>query len=535
MKGGSSFIELESTNGLTLPGSLTPDVMSNRSDHSLSKHVPYSLEMEEVPQGRHLGVFSTIILFISRIVGSGIFATSSGIYVDVGGSPFLFFTVWFVAATLAFSGLYVFLELGSLTPRSGGMKVFLEFIYDKPYMFASVVFLLYSIMFGFTILNTIIFGEYVLHAINIQPTDFKVKAIGLAAVYFVTLIHGVNVHAGVKVQNILGGLKLILLFFMILTGFYLFFFLQKINHITPQLSWSTFFVTKLEVTSSKFASAVIKASFSYAGWNSVHTVSSEIRDPVRTFKLAGPLSLLVVSIAYFSINFAYLYNLTYEEISESNNLVGSLLFEKIFGVTFGRKILTFSVALCSGSNIFVVLYTVSRVSFEAFREGFFPFSKMMVSTWPFGTPLPTLLLSCLLTTLIMFTPSGDIYNYIIDLEGYPVQIFTALCAIGVFILRRKHPDVIAPIRSSLVGTFLILLITLYLVISPLCTAQSPNPAGLEHWPSYPIVAIGCLFICVSYWLFMFRILPFVFGYELVCNEIKLGNGLVVREWVKEYT
>ena len=124
-----------------------------------NEDVLFLQDLEDVPQGRHLGLFSTIVLFVARMVGSGIFATSSGIFQDSGRSPFWFFMAWIVAALLSFAGLYVYLELGSLVPRSGGTKPFLEFIYNRPKMMVSVVFLMFSVMFGVTILNILVFGE----------------------------------------------------------------------------------------------------------------------------------------------------------------------------------------------------------------------------------------------------------------------------------------------------------------------------------------------------------------------------------------
>ena len=43
-----------------------------------NEDVLFLQDLEDVPQGRHLGLFSTIVLFVARMVGSGIFATSSG-------------------------------------------------------------------------------------------------------------------------------------------------------------------------------------------------------------------------------------------------------------------------------------------------------------------------------------------------------------------------------------------------------------------------------------------------------------------------
>ncbi|KAK7680965.1 hypothetical protein QCA50_016018 [Cerrena zonata] len=76
-----------------------------RPSTELNGNITYLAELEESPQGRHLGVFSTLVLFISRILGSGFLAVSSGIYEDCGGSPFYFLLAWIIAAILAFSGL----------------------------------------------------------------------------------------------------------------------------------------------------------------------------------------------------------------------------------------------------------------------------------------------------------------------------------------------------------------------------------------------------------------------------------------------
>ena len=73
--------------------------------------VSYLQDLEDLPQGRHLGLFSTIVLFVSRILGSGIFSITSGIYQDCGQSVFLFFSAWFVAGVASF-GDYMFFRNG---------------------------------------------------------------------------------------------------------------------------------------------------------------------------------------------------------------------------------------------------------------------------------------------------------------------------------------------------------------------------------------------------------------------------------------
>lgn len=398
----------------------------------------------------------------------------------------------------------------------------------------SVIFSLFSVMFGFTISNVLVFGEYVLHAVGIEPTDFRTRLTGLTFLYITCAFHGISVHHGVKVQDFMGVMKLLLAGVIVGAGVYVNFFPLSVTHVEYQLNTAEFFPVKSTISVSSFASAVIKGTFAFSGWNSVHTVTNEIIDPVRTLKIAGPLSLTIVTITYVVINVTYLAVIPSDEISSSGQLIGSLLFEKIFGYRFGRQFLTMSAALCTGGNVFVVLYTISRVSQEVFREGFLPYSEFMASNWPWNAPLPTLLLSCALsTTVIGLSPKGDVYNYVVSLESYPQQIFIALCAIGIFILRRKYPGVVASIRSSIIGTLLVILISSYLVITPL-VGKNPNPTGTESWIPYPLLGSMCLLVCALYWLCMFVILPYFGGYSLVTEAVEQKDGLVVKQWKKVF-
>ncbi|KAG5421466.1 MUP3 [Candida metapsilosis] len=515
---------------------LTPEeeVAAEQFTDSSSRHPSSHLQtLEDLPQGRHLGLYSTIILFISRILGSGIFSITSGIYIDCGQSPFLFFLAWVIAAIASFGGLYVFLEMGSLVPRSGGAKVFLEFIYTKPTLLATVAFSIYSVMFGFTISNVLVFGEYFIHALGFATSPWRIRITGLIFLYGAALIHGVSVNHGVRVQNIIGALKLALVGIMVVMGLYVVFLPQSVTGLESHLSLDDFWDVKTTTNVSSFSSAVIKASFAFSGWNSVHTVSNEIKDPIKTFKIAGPVSLAIMAVTYGIINLAYLIVIPDEEIVNSSTLVGSILFEKILGKNLGRHFLTFAIAICAGGNIFVVIYTISRVDQEVFREGYLPFSRFMSSNWPFGAPLRILILSCSITTIIILGfHEGDVYSYMVSLEGYPQQIAIALIAMGVFIIRKRYPELHAPIRAGYFGTIAVLLISIYLVIGPFVSSSSPNPRGLETWPNYGLVGLICVLLCILYWAIMFRVLPWWGNYQLMIEETTLSDGLTVKSWEK---
>ena len=121
--------------------------------------------------GRHLGVFScTMLRYVSslvslssflyqpsvgRIIGTGIFSTPSSILSSVN-SVGASLVLWVFGFVLSFCGLFVWMELGTMIPRSGGEKVYLEAVYKKPKFLATVIYAMNAILLGFTAAGCIV-------------------------------------------------------------------------------------------------------------------------------------------------------------------------------------------------------------------------------------------------------------------------------------------------------------------------------------------------------------------------------------------
>jgi amino acid transporter len=50
---------------------------------------------------------------------------------------------------------------------------------------------------------------------------------------------------------------------------------------------------------------MFKVLYSYSGWQNANYVLNEVKDPVRTIKIAGPLGLGITSGLYIFANIAY--------------------------------------------------------------------------------------------------------------------------------------------------------------------------------------------------------------------------------------
>ena len=82
-----------------------------------------SVENDVIPEtavlGRNLGWSSAYILIMSRVIGSGIFATPGSIARSVG-SVGITLLLWIAGALISWVGLAISLEYGCMLPRSGG-------------------------------------------------------------------------------------------------------------------------------------------------------------------------------------------------------------------------------------------------------------------------------------------------------------------------------------------------------------------------------------------------------------------------------
>lgn len=86
-------------------------------------HSGFQNKLPEAPSHRKaLNWSSAYILVISRVIGSGVFATPGSI-VKSTGSIGLTLLLWLVGTILAACGMAVSMEFGCMLPRSGGDKV----------------------------------------------------------------------------------------------------------------------------------------------------------------------------------------------------------------------------------------------------------------------------------------------------------------------------------------------------------------------------------------------------------------------------
>src|SRR5688572_28907565 len=169
-----------------------------------------------------LGVFTTTMLVVGSVIGSGIFRKPGVMAAEVG-SPTLLLAVWVLAGVITLFGALTNAEISGLIPETGGQYVFFEKMYGSffAYLYGWAVFAV--IQTGSIAALAYVFSEYTTQFIALPEAapslaawsfhlpfigdvlpfkELGVKVLAAAVIVVLTAINYLGVRFGGAVQNI---------------------------------------------------------------------------------------------------------------------------------------------------------------------------------------------------------------------------------------------------------------------------------------------------------------------------------------------
>lgn len=294
--------------------------------------------------------------------------------------------------------------------------------------------------------------------------------------------------------NIIGVFKVITLVFISITGFVVLG--GGVSHIPdPKRNFRNAFEGTTD-NGNNLSSALISIVFSYAGYSNTFNVAAEIKDPVRSVKKWGSLSVILVAILYMFCNIAYFAAVDKDVFAAGGEIAASHFFSTVFGDGGAVKALNFLVLLSAFGNLLVVLIGDCRMIREIGRQGVLPWTPFWVSTKPFGTPFGPYVLKWVVTLImIVGPPAGDAFQFVVNLRSYPEAIFQTAMALGVFLLRRRRKRNSIPRSAFQVWDVLLVfyvLIQIFILVMPWWPPAGGQYAGdVSFWyATHCVVGIG---------------------------------------------
>jgi amino acid transporter len=461
-------------------------------------------------------------------------------------------------AHLNTAALAIFLEYASLFPnRSGGQVAYLEQAYPKPAFFFPVTYAFFTVAFSFSSSNAVVLARYIYRAAGYQASEWANKGLAIASYSFLALICLLSTRWSLRLMNLISAIKLIILLFIVVTGFVVLGGGTKVKD--PKRNFRNSF-DGITNNGNDIVNALVSINFAYSGYYNAFNVANEIRvcvysslsmrkfltklqNPFQSLKRMAPISLVIVFILYVLANVAYFAAVPAAEIRESGELAAALFFEAVFGDKHARG-LPALIAVSAAGNIMAVIIGTTRQVRECARQGMIPWPHVWASTRPFGTPFAPTLLKWVLTVIVIIAlPFGDAFDFLVDLRSYPDSLYIFLMVIGIYYLRYQRKKAGLPPASFQAWHSALILsaaVCLFILIMPW---YPPEESEVSFWyGTYCAVGIGLFVAMALYYVFWIKLLPKWGKYQIrtetlvseydgsVTHKLKRVKNENVEEW-----
>ncbi|WP_158991388.1 APC family permease [Mucilaginibacter sp. L196] len=463
--------------------------------------------MSNTPFKPSLRLIDATMLVAGSMIGSGIFIVSADITRSVGSAGWLIF-VWLVTGFMTLTAALSYGELSAMYPKAGGQYVYLKEAYNP------LVGFLYGWSF-FTVIQTATiaavgvafskFMAYLVPAVSDEHILWKIQTgvnsigqarfftfsaaqlVSMVLIVLLTYVNTRGIKSGKVIQTTFTLTKLLSLFGLIIFGFF------ALKGDIWKANWSNAWNLHALNTSGSFssyttvaalgaiASSMVGSIFSSDSWNNVTFIAGEIKNPKRNIGLSLALGTLIVTVIYIVTNIMYTGVLSLHEIATADkDRVAVAASQHIFGSASTIIIAVLIMISTFGCNNGLIM-AGARVYYSMAKDRLF-FNKAGILNKN-AVPGYGLWIQCLFACI--WGLSGR-YGDLLDMISFVVVVFYMLTIIGIFILRKKHPNAERPYKAFGYPVLPILYIIMGLAFCILLIKFKPN----YTWPGLIITLAG---------------------------------------------
>jgi APA family basic amino acid/polyamine antiporter len=416
-----------------------------------------------------LGLTDATMIVAGSMIGSGIFIVSSDITRYVGSAGWLI-VVWAITGFMTITAAVSYGELSGMYPKAGGQYVYLKeafnplagFLYGWSFFAVIQTATIAAVGVAFSRFTAYLIPAVGEDNILLELGSLSISAAQLLAIImilFLTWTNSKGIQGGKIIQTTFTSAKLLSLFGLIILGFLL------AKHSFWSENWQTgLHAMKLDQDSAgnfikegnwtsiggsalvgAIAAAMVGSIFSSDAWNNVTFIAGEIKNPKRNIGLALFFGTLIVTAIYISANLMYLHVLpltgTDSIAYPEGERVAVAASNQIFG-NAGAMIIAVMIMISTfGCNNGLIL-AGGRVYYTMANDGLF-FKKtgeLNKNAVPEYAMWAQAIVACLLCL------SGR-YGDLLDMVAFVVVLFYALTILGIFILRKKKPEIERPYKA----------------------------------------------------------------------------------------
>jgi amino acid transporter len=384
---------------------------------------------------RTLGLWSSVALVVGITIGSGIFRSPAGIAQKVP-HPSVMLLLWVIGGAVTLCGALSLGELAAALPETGGLYAYLREGWGRLAAFlfgwSELVLIRANALGGIAV----VFGEYLLRSLSIDPVEHYIAARSLsaAAIAFAAAANIRGANIGAFIVGIATWAKFLALAVLSLSAF-----LIGGSHGASIANLTT--GTGAPIAVGSMGLALVSILWAYDGWADLSFASGEVKDPQRNLPRAIILGTVAIIIIYVITNVAYLYVNPVANVAQSR-LVAADTMLALFG-RVGVVLVSMFVMISSFSSLNGSMLASPRVFFAMADDGLF-FERIARVHPRYQTPYVAILLAALLGMALVLSRSFESLTDTFVLAIWP---FYALGVAAIYRLRRQRPDLERPYRA----------------------------------------------------------------------------------------
>lgn len=417
-----------------------------------------------VKMKKELSMIDGVAIIVGIIIGAGIFVSPKGV-LRYSGSIGQALIVWILSGILSMIGALCYAELGTMIPKSGGDYAYIMEAFGPLPAFLYLWVALFILVPTGNAITAITFAQYILQPLwpACDPPYEAVRLLAAVTTCLLTVINCYNVKWVTRVQDIFTATKMFALGIIVIAGIW-HLGAGNVKHFEQPMAGT-------QSEPGYIALAFYSGLFSYSGWNYLNFVTEELKDPYRNLPKAICISMPLVTAVYVVTNIAYFVVLNRDEILASHAVA----------VTFGSKmlgsfaiIMPLFVACSTFGSLNGAIFASSRLFFVGARQGHLPRAIALIDIKRL-TPVPSLVFMCIITlALVVIEDVYVLINYVSFVEA----LFTTISVTGLLWMRYTKPDLMRPIKVSLILPVIFLCICAFLVTFPCYVSPWEVSVGL---------------------------------------------------------
>ena len=384
---------------------------------------------------RTLGLWSSVALVVGITIGSGIFRSPAGIAQRVP-HPTVMLLLWGLGGAITMCGALSLGELAAALPETGGLYAYLREGWGRMPAFlfgwSELVLIRANALGGIAV----VFGEYLLRSLGVDPVDHWVAARCLSggAIAFAAVANVRGANIGAFIVGIATWAKFAALLVLSLSAF-----LLGAGRGATVANLTT--GTGAPLVLGSMGLALVSILWAYDGWADLTFASGEVKDPQRNLPRAIILGTLAIIMIYALTNVAYLYVNPIGTVAQSRLVAADTML-----VLFGRAgvvLVSVFIMISSFSSLNGSMLASPRVFFAMADDGLF-FETIAKVHPRYRTPYVAILLAAVLGIALVLSRSFEALTDTFVLAIWP---FYALGVAAIYRLRRLRPDLARPYRA----------------------------------------------------------------------------------------